>query len=270
MTPALLIAAIVAGTLGLTALLVFLQGLWVKRVTPRLAEAEGPRMGVVGSQGSQQGNEGGQVQLKVLVTGESPAAGVGVDHQDQALAAQIAAHLDRDHGIASHWCVAARSGVRLADLEGLLADVPGRFDAVVIVTGVNDAKAFEGAAPFRRRAEALRAWLAERHPDALQLWCGVPPLDRFPALPRPLSDLLGWRSRVLDRQLHALCAGRDTCLHRPVIVDGDGDFARDGFHPGPHGSARWGSAVADLIVSERSIEHAATTREPRDLTEVPA
>lgn len=57
------------------------QGRRVKRDTPRLPEAAGARVGVSGA---------GQ-PLRVLILGDSAAAGVGVSHQDQALLGQILA-----------------------------------------------------------------------------------------------------------------------------------------------------------------------------------
>ena len=61
----------------------FLQGKHVKRVTPKLSEPEGHRHGQVG-----QGKG-----LSLLIVGDSAAAGVGVEHQQQALSGRLVAAL---------------------------------------------------------------------------------------------------------------------------------------------------------------------------------
>ena len=72
------IAAIALGPLLL------LQGRRVRRSVPRLPEPTGPRSGCVGAGRS----------LRVLIAGDSAAAGVGSANQDQALSGQLIRCLD--------------------------------------------------------------------------------------------------------------------------------------------------------------------------------
>ena len=51
------------------------QGIYVKRVTPRLSEPEGVRFGVFGA----------GPKMKLLIVGDSAAVGVGAATQHQAL-----------------------------------------------------------------------------------------------------------------------------------------------------------------------------------------
>jgi len=69
--------------------LLLAQGLYVRRFTPRLPEPQGPRAGSCGQGPS----------LRLLVVGDSAAAGVGVSHQDDALAGQLATCLARDFSL---------------------------------------------------------------------------------------------------------------------------------------------------------------------------
>lgn len=59
------------------------QALWVISRALQLPEAAGPRSGVTGT---------GPI-LRLRIIGDSSAAGVGVAHQDQALAGQLASEL---------------------------------------------------------------------------------------------------------------------------------------------------------------------------------
>jgi hypothetical protein len=61
-------------------------------------------------------------------------------------------------------------------------------------------------------------------------------VDRLPALPRPLADLLGARGRRLDR-IGGLVAGDFAQVTRLEFTEHELDavhepFASDGFHPG--------------------------------------
>ena len=75
------------------------QGLNLRRTAPRLPEPPGPREGNVGRGPAQ----------KLLVTGDSSAAGVGVAHQSRALAAPLARYLAEEAGRRVHWRLIARS-----------------------------------------------------------------------------------------------------------------------------------------------------------------
>ena len=98
-----------AAKLALSPLLVA-QALLARRRVPRLPEAAGPRSGAVGRGPA----------LKLLVVGDSSAAGVGVVHQREALAAQLAAQVAASNRVWVHWRLVARSGEvrnqRLTDL----------------------------------------------------------------------------------------------------------------------------------------------------------
>ncbi|MBR9985415.1 MAG: hypothetical protein KFF68_05850 [Desulfosarcina sp.] len=60
---------------GLLVPILLAQGLWVRQSVPKLAEAKGPREGVAGS----------GKPIRILVAGDSSAAGVGAPVQSKAL-----------------------------------------------------------------------------------------------------------------------------------------------------------------------------------------
>ena len=76
-----------------------------------------------------------------------------------------------------------------------------------------------------------------RHPEPGCSCSGLPPVDRLPALPRPLADLLGARGRRVDR-IGGLVAADFAEVTRLEFTEDELDavhqpFASDGFHPGP-------------------------------------
>jgi len=78
----------------------------------------------------------------------------------------------------------------------------------------------------------------------------VPPMARFPALPRPLRDVLSLRSTALDHAAATLerIPGVRHLPMDPALLD-PAAFASDRFHPGPAGYARWAGTLARAVIS---------------------
>lgn len=217
--------------------LLLAQGRRVRRVTPVLPEPPGPREGEAG--------EG--PLLRLLVLGDSAGAGVGAGSQEEALTGRIVAGLRGRYRV--RYRLVARTGATTASTLRLLERAePFAVDAAVTSLGVNDVTGDVGVARFLALQARLHALLRERFGARLVLASGLPPMDRFPALPQPLRWYLGARARELDRALAAaLPDGRGA---EYLAVAGELDaahMAADGFHPGPAVYAAWGAAAAGRI-----------------------
>jgi lysophospholipase L1-like esterase len=200
------------------------QGLLVRRRVLRLPEASGPTSGSVP----------GPDPLRLLVLGESTAAGVGAATHAAALTGQLAVALGR--GV--RWRVIGRSGLTASAARGLVPR-PLDADVVVVVLGVNDTK---NLVPVRRwRTDLLRLIIAIG--DVPVVLTGVPPMDAFPSLPQPLRLLLGLRSRELDAAAASL--PRVTHLPMPRELLTPELFCEDGFHPSEAGYRLWAGSIAE-------------------------
>ena len=217
------------------------QGARVRRRTPVLPEAAGDRSGRTGAA------EG--VPLRLLVVGESTAAGVGVAHQRDGIAARLAADIARRHGCGVTWAVSARTGATARATEReLVRTVDGDQDLVVVILGVNDTVRLHSRRHWRgqltRILDALQPRLAAGGQIVL---AGVPDLGAFPALPQPLRAVLGWHARALDDELRSLASERSGVVHVPSPELTDEAFAEDGFHPDADAYARWAHHLADSV-----------------------
>lgn len=213
------------------------QGAWIRARALKLPEAPGPRAG----------RRGAGPRLRLLIVGDSSAAGVGAAHQEEALAGRLAQALAETHTV--DWELEARTGATTAStLATLAARPPARFDVAVSVLGVNDVV----------RGFSLRRWLAAqaRLHDLLEQRFGaahvfvtaVPPMDRFPLLPQPARAVLGAQARRYDAALAALIAGQPGRHHYNLELDPEPALmAPDGFHPGPRLYAAWGAQLAARI-----------------------
>jgi len=224
--------------------LLLAQGHRVRRETPVLPEPAGPREGVAG--------EG--TLLRLLILGDSAGAGVGAASQEQALMGRIVARLAPCYRV--EWRLIARTGATTAStLRALGRLEPFTTDAVVTSLGVNDVTGDVGVKRFLALQAGLHATLREKFGARLIVVSGLPPMDRFPALPQPLRWYLGERARELDRALaRALPDGRGA-EHLPFDRELKGaHMATDGFHPGPPVYDAWGEAAARRI--EAAFGHA--------------
>jgi HAD superfamily phosphoserine phosphatase-like hydrolase len=212
---------------------------------PRLPQAAGPDHGEVA---------GGDPPLRLAILGDSSAAGVGAPTHQAALAGHLATELARLSGRRVGWRVLARSGATVRqvahDLAPRLADParPWKPDAVVVVAGVNDLTRLRTGPAWRRDVTGLVAAIRRRlggRPTVLL--AGLPPIHRFPSLPRTVRWPLGAHARWLDRQLARLARQEPDCHHLPVrhlSVEPTAFFAPDRFHPSAAGYRAWARALA--------------------------
>ncbi|HSG58423.1 MAG TPA: SGNH/GDSL hydrolase family protein [Woeseiaceae bacterium] len=215
------------------------QGAWARLNVPQLPEPPGERLGSAGRGPT----------LKLLVTGDSAAAGVGAGHQDEALLGQIVARL-RDRYRVS-WNLQARSGDTTADtLERLDQLEAQHFDVAVTSLGVNDVIRMTTRDDWRSRQAALWELLRKKFGVSTLIVSGLPPVHDFPALPQPLRWHIGSRATEFNADL-AAAAEADGRVHF-VDLRFEADIslaASDGFHPGPGVYALWGERVADIVLA---------------------
>lgn len=216
------------------------QGRSVRRRALKLPEAQGPREGEAGT---------GEVCLRLLIVGDSSAAGVGAATQEQALAGCLARELAAATGLRVRWQLLAQSGDGSAEaLRRLEAAQPRPADLMLAVLGVNDAVALRSPARWLADLERLDQLARRKAGVRYTLHTAVPPMQVFPLLPQPLRGLLGWQAARLNRALtRALRGQHGRGLHAmPADWQGSaaGLMADDGFHPGPPGYRLWARELA--------------------------
>lgn len=225
-----------AATVALGPLLL-LQGRHVRRVTPVLPEPPGPREGRAGNGRS----------LRLMILGDSAAAGVGAPSQQQALSGQLAALLARRFEV--DWSLHAHTGDTTRDALARLQALPAQpLDVVVTSLGVNDVTAGLSPAKWIVQQAALVAQIRQQFGAPQVLLSALPPMHRFPALPQPLRAWLGAQARRYNRALQAFAQETPGCTWVPLDLPlGVGDMAVDGFHPGPAVYAGWAAGLARHI-----------------------
>ena len=221
------------------------QGFYMRRTVPVLPEPTGAR----------RGTSGGGPRVRLLILGDSSAAGVGAVTQAEALCGQLVTLLEKDRHVT--WRLIARSGYTTSGLLAHLQEHPpeGEWDVAVISLGVNDAIARRSPTRFAADQRELIARLREKSGVRQFILTGLPPVHRFPALPEPLRWYLGSAATQLDRTLASIAASEIGCEYLSLGVTAEQDvaaaMASDGFHPGPPAYALWAVVVADRIRRSR-------------------
>jgi lysophospholipase L1-like esterase len=199
----------------------------VRKRMPSLPEALGERSGLEGA---------GDVPdlVRLLVVGDSTAAGVGVTSMRDALPPQLSAILAVRRGCTVAWTVSARTGATASvTAEELVPAAPIEQDIAVVLVGVNDVLKMTPRQTWRASMDHLVDAL-ERHlrPGGQIVLSGLPNLWQFRAFPQPLRAVLAWHGRALDREVRQIAKRRQGVSHVAMPpASWPEQFAEDGFHP---------------------------------------
>ena len=206
---------------------------------PALPEATGLRYGKIA----------GPDPMRLLVFGDSTAAGVGAKTQSDALAGVLSRELNERFDRGVEWQVHARSGVTSGELRSFFLPVATTedYDVIFLTIGVNDVLHLRRKGQFAHDLTEILDALRAASPEAWIIVPGVPRMERFDSLPDPLSSILGARAHRINRGARQVIEGRYKVVHtKPWPIGTPGFFAKDDFHPSSTGYAVWARAALDF------------------------
>jgi len=211
----------------------------VRRKTVVLPEPPGPR----------KGTSGVGEKLRLLILGDSAAAGVGADHQDLALLGQLVRKLSESFCVS--WQLEATTGATTAQSNERIDELNNcQFDVVLTSLGVNDITSNVSLSEWKHIQNDLHKKCLKIFGADLVIVTAVPPMGQFLALPQPLRWYLGNRSNqfndVLEKQIFAKSKIRFMSIE---IIEDITAMASDGFHPGEKVYELWAIHAAKEITS---------------------
>jgi lysophospholipase L1-like esterase len=221
----------------------------LRRVALEMPEPSGQRHGVAASPDASVDAR----PLSLLITGDSSAAGVGAETQDDGLAVQLAAALAKRIQRDVNWHLIAETG-RTSNglLELLRSQTLPTVDVAVVIVGVNDISHNVPIGHALRARNRIVRLLRQRTGVGQILFPGLPAVERFPLLPQPLAWYGGAEARR-SNDLQARWAAHECRAGFVSHVPMDGFthpklMAEDGFHPSP---------ILYAMVAEHFAEHLA-------------
>jgi lysophospholipase L1-like esterase len=221
--------------------LLLLQAKSVRKRIPRLPDAAGSRSGeaLVNP---------GVDTLHIAIVGESTAVGVGASTLDEALPGHLARALAARTGNKVLWGVLGGNGMTVQRvLSSIGTQAQGRYDAAVVLLGVNDVFRLTPIKAWRSNLRLLEKSLAERGCQVI-VFSAVPPVGQFPALPQPLRAVLGIRAALLDHHLAKLARELPGVSHCSVrFPTHQASVATDGVHPSAEGYRDWAEQLVVAV-----------------------
>ncbi len=203
-----------------------------KRAIPRLPDAAKPWEGRVP----------GRDPVSILVLGDSTAAGVGAESQEDALPGNLARRLSREWERGATWRAVGENGATSQDIVRRYLDEAStqQYDFIFVSIGANDALTLRSRRAYRRSFRVILRRLRRVSPNALILVSSLPGFSQFTALPNPLRWALGLHARSLEAAARRFVATEPGVLMSPPAPEyTHGFFATDRFHPSPQGYHEW-------------------------------
>ncbi|RFC64381.1 SGNH/GDSL hydrolase family protein [Fulvimarina endophytica] len=223
------------------------QGLRARRSILRMGPPIGSLSGLVGT------DQIREAAVRLLVLGDSSAAGVGVGRMEDSLGPKLAERIHALTGRSVFWRNAGCNSAVSADVRDHVVPNLAReaFTHIVLMVGTNDAKNFHGARRFKKSFGTLLYALRTKWPEARIVW--APPVDfkRVPALPKGLAHVLELRARIIRRMGTSLCYERGAVTATTLPRVEPHGFARDGFHASEAGYVYYADHLLDYVVPGR-------------------
>lgn len=250
------------------------QGHKIKRDTVRLPEPNGERHGQV-QLDNPDGNlpntlkDNRQQTLNLMIVGDSAAAGVGSETQQEALVGNLIPILTQQPIIQTtfntlNWSLQATTGHTSFDILRRLYVLPAPsqpIDVMVLSVGVNDTTSSVSVEKWQQQIENIITIVQRKFGVRELIFLSLPPMAQMPAIPAPLNNFVGAKASILDNTLQQVCAAHDgvtymaTDFARMIDEHSNGTpidirvmFASDGFHPSSLMYGYWAQQLVELIV----------------------
>tara|TARA_B100000902_G_C27256021_1_gene887877 strand:- start:232 stop:1026 length:795 start_codon:yes stop_codon:yes gene_type:complete len=221
--------------------LLYGQGKWVRKKSPRLPHAPTPWSGKIS----------GPRAISVLGLGDSTVAGVGVNDADRGLVAQFCNHLAALTGRGVKWDALGESGATSKDIlaDFLPKALSHKADLILVSLGANDAKDLKPLWSTVSRFRQLLTSLHRANPDSLIIFSSLPAFRYFHLLPQPTRFLINSHAEAIDSSIRKMVETHSFAMMTPRPPKyPEGFFATDNFHPSEQGYEGWAKfAIEDAL-----------------------
>lgn len=192
--------------------------------------------------------------LRLVVLGDSTAAGIGVAQAADAYPVLLARRLAEETGGRVELTAFGVSGARVQDVADEQAPKAAALDPDVVFVGIgaNDVTHLTSLGEVRQDME--RAIRVLRETGATVVAAG-PPDMRVPVWHQPLRYLSFLRGKQVENAVEDAARAEGAAVVElreeagPFFEeDPDAHFSDDEFHPGPRGYARWADAIFPVLL----------------------
>lgn len=174
----------------------------------------------------------GKGDRKLLILGESTAAGIGASEPKFTLAGHLNSLLDKEYQIYNLGKKGLRVSQALPLLDEQLNLKRSKFDGVLLFLGANDCFRLTHPSQFKVDMGLLiKQVKANFAPDWIYL-ADIPPVQHFPAFPKLLQSYLNTQRSFLQKEMIEISQNQDDILFDKITLEINAEFfASDLIHP---------------------------------------
>lgn len=243
--------------------LMYYQGKRIRKNVPELPEAKG-------IYGKCKSNRKTTKRLNLISIGESTIAGVGVETHEEGFTGTFAKELANLLGIGINWKVYARSGYTAKRVEEKIIPkiIETQTDVILVGLGGNDAFTLNRPWKWKRQMHSLIKSIKSKFPDAIVIFCNMPPIKEFPAFTRLIKFTVGNLVEILGKELVKVVANYQNVVYFDETITLKGwinkfelsaekeAFFSDGVHPSKLTYQTWAKDIANKVFSDENIINA--------------
>ena len=186
---------------------------------------------------------------KLLILGESTAAGVGASAQKFTLAGQFFQHLGSEFQVKN----LGKNGLRVSQVTSHfkeeLNSIQGKYEGIFLFLGANDCFKLTNPKIFRIELEKLILDLKNRFSPEWIYLADIPPVQLFPAFPKQMQYFLNSQRAFLQKEMISISQNQKDVLFDKITLDITSDFfASDLIHPSDAGYLKIAKFTLDGLV----------------------
>lgn len=247
--------------------LMYYQGKQIRASVPKLPEAEG-------TEGQCHINGKSGRPLKLISIGESTIAGVGVQTHEEGFTGTFAKEISTLFDLNVDWKVYARSGYTVKRVENKIIPKINQNTANLIVVGIggNDAFTLNRPSKWKVEIQSLIASIKSKFPEALIVFCNMPPIKEFPAFTSLIKFTIGNLVEILGDELKEIVNNHENVFYfgdkitlkgwieKFQLKEKKEDFFSDGVHPSKLTYQTWAKDIASEVYKTQKINNALRQR----------
>lgn len=185
---------------------------------------------------------------KLLIIGESTAAGVGASSTETTFASQIFKHTGEKFAITN----IGKNGLKANNLRRLYekseSEIENSFSKAIILIGANDCFNLTPPWKFKRELETFILFLIKEKKVEKVTIPLIPPVHEFPLIPAIMRFFLGWHRNILTAELESLEKSvSQISFDNHKSKTSEVFYSEDGIHPSDYGYELIALAIAENI-----------------------
>lgn len=178
----------------------------------------------------------GDSDQRVLILGESTAAGVGASKPETSLAGTIFHLFKEKYEVIN----LGKNGLRVKELiptfNEEIGSNPKKVEGIFLFMGANDCFRLTKPTQFRFELENIISWLNQSFAPNWIYLSAIPPVHIFPAFTPQLKYFLLRQRKFLSKEMERIASQHHHMIYEEIRFDLTPEFfASDGIHPSDQG-----------------------------------